>query len=118
MRVSILGTDYEIIKRKYDDDERFREKNYDGYCEGLTKRIVHCDMTTYPGWDKESPEAIVAAEKQTLRHEIVHAFFDESGLQDNGNVFSESWAVNEEMVDWFAIQGPKIYEAWRAVGAL
>ena len=25
---------------------------------------------------------------------------------------------NEEMVDWFATQGPKIFEAWRLADAL
>lgn len=75
-------------------------------------------MTTYPDWAKEPPERIALAEKQTIRHEIVHAFFDESGLQESGVHFTGSWAINEEMVDWIAIQGPKIYEAWRAAGAL
>lgn len=118
MRISVLGTEYEIIKRKHDDDPKFKNHPIDGYCDSLTKKIVHCDMTTYPGWENDPPDVIAIAEKQTIRHEIVHAFFDESGLQESGNQFEGSWATNEEMVDWVAIQGPKIYKAWEAAGAL
>ena len=55
--------------------------------------------------------------KQTLRHEIVHAFLGESGLSNNSNSI-DAWARNEEVVDWFAIQGPKIYKAWQEAGAV
>lgn len=44
---------------------------------------------------------------------IVHAFLFESGLAENSE-----WAQNEEMVDWFACQAPKIYAAFRAAGAI
>lgn len=27
-------------------------------------------------------------------------------------------AKNEEMIDWIALQGVKIYDAWKAVGAV
>jgi hypothetical protein len=33
----------------------------------------------------------------------------------NGDI---GWAKNEEMVDWFALQGPKIYAAWKEAGAI
>jgi len=29
-----------------------------------------------------------------------------------------AWARNEEMIDWFALQGPKILKAWQEAGAL
>lgn len=50
--------------------------------------------------------------KKTIRHEIIHAFLNESGLTDCALQPRGSWARNEEMVDWFAIQGPKIVQAW------
>lgn len=70
-------------------------------------------MSTYKGWEHEPPETIDAAQKETLRHEIVHAFFDESGLADSSSTVDGAWTKNEEMVDWIAIQGPKIYKAWK-----
>ena len=35
----------------------------------------------------------------------------ESGLDSNSNS-ADSWATNEEMVDWFAIQSPKIFKVF------
>jgi hypothetical protein len=41
--------------------------------------------------------------EKLCRHEVIHAFLCESGLLHNSD-----WATDEEMVDWFAIQLPKI----------
>ncbi|WP_461218455.1 hypothetical protein [Lapidilactobacillus salsurivasis] len=41
--------------------------------------------------------------RKTLRHELIHAFLYESGLDANSE-----WARNEEIVDWIAIQFPKL----------
>lgn len=50
-----------------------------------------------------------------MRHEIVHAFLYESGL----DVCSKgAWAKNEEMVDWIAIQFPKMMVAFHEVGCI
>lgn len=116
--INILGTMYSISKKKYNDDPSFEKDGSDGYCLQALHQIVICDMSTYPGWDETGPENIDAIEKQTLRHEIVHAFFNESGLCFNANTVTGAWSVNEEMVDWIALQGPKIYAAWQAVGAV
>lgn len=118
MTVNILGTLYTVTVKKYDEDEAFERRSIDGYCDGLTKQIVVCDMTTYKGWEHEPPETAAAAQMQTIRHEIVHAFFKESGLSDSGLQYEGSWAKNEEMVDWIASQGPKIYKAWQEAYAL
>ena len=73
-KVNILGTDYEIAVKKYGDDEAFERRSIDGYCDHLLKQIVICDMTTYKGWENEPVETAKEAQKQTLRHETVHAF--------------------------------------------
>ena len=46
-------------------------------------------------------------QKHILRHELIHAFLFESGLDTNSGE-SIAWATNEEMIDWMAIQIPKI----------
>ena len=97
--VNILGTDYEIVVKKYSDDEAFERRSIDGYC------------------DHEPVETAKEAQKQTLRHEIVHAFFSESGLSDSGFSFEGAWCKNEELVDWIAWQGPKIHKAWEMANA-
>ena len=118
LKINILGTEYTVTVKKYDEDEVFERRSIDGYCDSWAKRIVVCDMSTYKGWDHESPDTISAAQKETLRHEIVHAFLSESGLKDSTNAVDCPWAKNEEMVDWFALQGPKIWKAWQEVGAI
>ena len=118
MKVTILGTDYTVEKRKYGEDEAFERLNIMGYCDGLTKKIVLCDMNTCKGWEHESPETIEASQKETMRHEIVHAFFNESGLSSSASEVEGPWSRNEEMVDWIAIQGPKIYSTWKEAGAI
>ena len=75
-------------------------------------------MHTYKGWDNEAEKTGAAAQKQTIRHEIVHAFFDESGLMDSSSIVDCPWSKNEEMVDWIANQGMKIYKAWQEADAL
>lgn len=118
MTLNVLGTEYTVTVKKYDEDEAFERRSIDGYCDYLTKNIVVCDMTTYKGWEHEPPETAEAAQRETLRHEIVHAFLDESGLGDSSLNVDCPWAKNEEMVDWFAQQGLKIYKAWQEAGAI
>ncbi len=118
MKVSILGTDYNVEVKKYDEDQIFKKLSYVAYCSGLTKRIVLCDMRTNPDWKDEPDEVIRQHRKITLRHEIVHAFFNESGLIDSSNSYGDAWTQNEEMVDWIALQGVKLYKAWQDAGAI
>ena len=116
--VNVLGTVYTIAVKKYNEDEAFARRSIDGYCDGQTKKIVVCDMATYKGWKHEPPDTVAAAQKQTLRHEIAHAFFYESGLADSSFTYDGPWAKNEELIDWLAYQGPKIYRAWEEAGAV
>jgi len=112
MTVNILGTEYAVIVKKYGDDPYFEKWNASGYRDGMMKEIVLCDLHTFPGFENETDEFIAIFHQETLRHEIVHAFLYESGLDASSQKTEGSWANNEEMVDWFAIQGPKIYRAW------
>lgn len=118
MKVNILGTEYKVIVKKYDEDEAFERRSIDGYCDGFTKTIVVCDMHTYKGWEYETEDTIKECQKLILRHEITHAFLNESGLQDSTFAYDCGWARNEEMVDWFAIQSPKILATFKEVGCI
>ncbi len=117
-KVNILGTEYTVTVKAYNEDKVFEKDHVAGYCYSFTKQIVICDMTTYKGWENEPLEVIVSQQKETLRHEIIHAFFNESGLKNNANSIDGPWARDEELVDWIAIQGPKIYKAWQEVNAI
>ena len=78
-----------------------------GSCDGtvrvikIRKIIEHSDFENLSVWYK-----------QTIRHEIIHAFLQESGL-DNCSHATTAWATNEEMVDWIAAQGPKLFKVWK-----
>lgn len=107
--VHILGVKYTIAEVSENDDSLLKE--CDGYCDWTTKEIVVRkerdgtlgDMETYI--------------RKVKRHEIVHAFLEESGLAECSGE-TDSWARNEAMVDWIARMGQKIYDVWKEVGAL
>lgn len=116
MMINILGTFYTVIVKKADEDKAF--ENSDGYCTPHTKEIVVCDLRSRDEWKGEPDKAVNAAQKKILRHEIVHAFFNESGLAENSMTADGAWARNEEMIDFIAIQGEKIYKAWKEAEAI
>lgn len=118
MNVSILGTEYKITVKKYQEYEAFEREHCNGFCDEMKHEIILCDMATYPNFEHESADFLDLVQKQVLRHEIVHAFLAESGLSECAAIYSGAWAKFEEMVDWIANQGPKIYAAWAAAGAI
>ena len=115
--VDILGTDYKLVYKDYPEDPAFEQHGYGAYCDTTAHSIVQCNMVTFPGWEQADPRDIRHQEQLLLRHEIVHAFLFQSGLSANSNA-TDAWATNEEMVDWIALQGPKIYKAWKEACAL
>ena len=112
--VNVLGTKYEIIRVTADEIT----EGYGGFCDPDLHTIKVIRLETSADWKEESAAKRMAREKLILRHEIVHAFLNESGLKDNCAIPQFSWANNEEMVDWIAAQGPKIFEAWQKAGAV
>lgn len=109
IKVNILGSEWTIVYK--DEDPAFVEA--EGYCEDATRKIIIENIKI----DKSDPlafdlEAQAINQKRILRHEIMHAFLSESGLADSSTKV-ESWATNEEMVDWFARQSPKIFKVYK-----
>lgn len=118
MKIDILGTEYRIETHKVSEDSYMEEKGLAGYCEEENKLIVVADMSEekyFVGMDEKAQEIY---RKKTLRHEIMHAFLNESGLSDSSNRFDGAWAKNEEMVDWLAIQTPKIFSTFNKMNIL
>lgn len=101
MKIKILGTEYKIKHVKADEA---KAEDADGYHEPYSKEIVLVDIPK----SSETVENIEEYEKKVLRHEIVHAFLHESGLASNTD-----WARNEEVVDWIALQFPKLLDVFR-----
>ena len=101
MTINILGTEYEIFTQTEEENPKLKEAN--GLCEVYSRKIVIRDIKERP----DSYENLEAYKRKVLRHEIIHAFFAESGLRTNSD-----YAENEELVDWIAIQFPKILKVF------
>lgn len=117
-KVKILGTEYTIETHRISEDESMKHNRWCGYCDEELKRIVVADMSEKEFIDIETPEAQELFRKKTLRHEVLHAFLNESGLSDSSSRTSVAWAKNEEMVDWIAIQFPKIMAVYEELGII
>ena len=113
-KVNILGTEYSIKCGTYKDFPALSEM--DGYTDTSTKQIIVDDMSMAEG-EVESKKDLKTYQKSVIRHEVTHAFLYESGLAENSSE-NKSWATNEEMVDWFAIQSPKIFKVFQELDIL
>lgn len=108
-KVNIFGFTW-TIKEQTSTENRLLT-DYDGYCDWTSRTIaLRSDLNS-------NFDNIEAYKRKVCRHEIVHAFLCEAGLNEcsHGN---ECWARDEEMVDWFANTGPTIYKAWKDAGAV
>jgi len=111
-KINVLGTKYTIERRLIDNDKNL--ETCDGYCDTSIKLIVIVDAKP----ETHSKADLEAYAKKVIRHEIIHAFLYESGLCVNAVVFDDAWSGNEEMIDWIAIQFPKLLDAFRDADAL
>ena len=97
--VNILGTEYTIKIETPEQNPKLINAN--GICEFWSKEIIvdvkKPDVETFNNLDLFN--------RKVLRHEIVHAFFGESGLQE--------YMRDELLVDWLATQFDKLAEAFK-----
>lgn len=115
-KINVLGTEYTIVFK--DDEEVCNDMGVPvgecgGYCNAYNRIIVIARLDKCEDGDV----AREVLQKENMRHEITHAFLNESGLSSNANS-TECWAKNEEMVDWFTIQSPKIYKVFAELDIL
>lgn len=103
--VNILGTEYKVIR------EPFKDKGIDGYCDYTSREIKIRDDNVNEVGDFDE------LMRRQLRHEIIHAFLAESGLQSNYEHYKQ-FGHEETIVDWVAIQFPKMIKAFQSVNAI
>ena len=75
MEVNILGTEYDLLEVPKKDDPTL--VNNDGYCDTSAKKMIVDEMKEKEPGMKED---LSYYQKQVKRHEIIHAFLFESGL--------------------------------------
>lgn len=97
--VSIMGSTWHIEWRTKEEDVKLIK--CDGYCDKTIKTIV----LAWLDWDGMNYNSMATYMSTVLRHEMVHAMLFESGL---GSETTNNWARNEEMVDWIALQLPRL----------
>ena len=105
MKVNVLSTVYRI---KYVPSLDGRGGETDFY----TKEIRISEQEDIPAEYKT--DNLKEMQRHVLRHELIHAFLFESGM-DQSSAAHEAWAVNEDLIDWMAIQMPKIMSAYESV---
>lgn len=110
MKIDVLGTEYTITEATAEEDKYL--ESCDGYCDKSSKKIgirtedESCEL-----------EDFEAYKKKVLRHEIIHAFLFESGIWENYQS-ARMFGHDEVMVDWFAVQFPKIMKVYKEVGCI
>ena len=104
-KLNILGTEYRVVI----NDDECMESNADGLCKFYEKEIVlrSPENMLEPDCSNETKEIRM---KEVKRHEIIHAFFAESGLFD--------YSDNEQLVQWLAIQFPKMLKTFMEMQCL
>ena len=98
IKVNILGAEWRIYSATEEEEPRLENKN--GFTDWTAKLIC---MERKPQGDIGSMETYM---NKVIRHELIHAFMDESGFQDCFE--HHDYGQEETVVDWFAIQMPKI----------
>lgn len=93
-KITILGQKWKIVFKNMRDA--------DGRCQPGIKEI----------WIANDINEKAASVNRVIRHEIIHAFMFESGLG-----YNFEWDKAEEtMVDWVAIQYPKLKAVYEELG--
>lgn len=117
IELSILGASWRLLFVDPEQDgSGFDRQDAAGFCSPYARKIVLREMKAQHFPDDFTQEDKIRAINKTLRHEIIHAYLYENGLDRNASSTTRAWPKNEEMVDWFAIQGPKIVQTWKEVG--
>lgn len=112
-KIGILGTTYKVLFKSSDEEPRLQH-NW-GFTDHLAKEIyisTECEKET-----DDTCKNLKEFRNKVLRHEIIHAFLCESGLKEC-SYDTIAWAYNEEMIDWFAIQSPKIFKIYKQLNIL
>lgn len=107
-KVTILGQEYKLLKgteKQYPILEDVR-----GYVDLYAKKIIIDETfgSHDSGFKSEKP---VLAINHLYRHEIIHAFFSESGIS-----YDLTDDEEEHLVDWIALQFPKMQKIFEELG--
>lgn len=102
--VNILGAEYTV-----ETDEEIIKENADGMCHPYSNRIrIRPKENMLNDGDTEQEKE--RCYKEILLHECIHAYFRESGLYSYGR--------DKVLVDWIAVQIPKMVKTFQELDIL
>lgn len=100
--INILGTEYHLSI-----NDSIISLGVDGLCKSYDKEILIRSKENMLSPD-DSDNVKLTRQNEVMRHELIHAFFTESGLDDYSN--------DEQLVTWIACQWPKIQQVFEELG--
>lgn len=109
--LDILGQPWTIVFASQAEDKLLED--CDGYCDKTTHRIVVSSMSE----DCTLGDPI-QYKRKLIRHEIIHAYLYESGLHGCVDWNGGDSEHPEMLVDWFAVQLPKIVKTCEMISAI
>ena len=109
-KITVLGQNYKILLHTLDEDPKLHEWN--GYHEPWSKKIViDSELAEETKKNPIGVENVDAYIRQIYRHEIMHAFFCESGI-----TYRYSKDEEDFLVDWIARMYPKMKKIFDELG--
>lgn len=106
MKIDVLGTKYDV-ELLDERDESMKALNADGYTDFSIKSIK---ILKNKEEDATKQKDLMKYQNMVFRHELIHAFLYECGI-DSGMQFH-----NEECVDFFAMQFGKLEKIFKDAG--
>ncbi|MFA9376239.1 MAG: hypothetical protein ACERKZ_05720 [Lachnotalea sp.] len=103
MKVSILGTEYEIKRTSEEEYPKLKKLEANGLAELYSKQLIINDDVD--DGSESCFEKIELFKNKVTRHEIIHAFLYESGAINYCN--------DEKLVDLLAVQIPKMIKVFK-----
>ena len=89
--VSVLGEEWDVNIKAANDELRLTGG---GFCDDTVRELCVKALSQKELEEPDTVKNYAARQRHCAAHEIVHAFLFESGLS------ADSWADNEEIVDW------------------
>lgn len=108
MKLNILGQEYNVKRMSEKEYPKLELLEANGLFEAYSKEII-INSEINKNTCKEYAN-IEKFENKVLRHEIIHAFFHESGLNE--------YCVDERLVDFLAFQLPKMTKVINEINAM
>lgn len=107
MKINVLGTEYDV-ELLNDRDEAMKAMNCDGYTDNSIRLIRVLKNKEEDDVTKQKDR--IKYQNHVLRHELIHAFLYECGID------SDMQFHNEECVDFFAMQFNKLAKMFEDAG--